>query len=105
MSFQLNGNVWDLNETVQAGDQVVYTLPNRGASLSIHVQPGVGATASVQFCICSRQALHAGEAIWLDWPHGSVVSATGIESESPTTAFRVSSTAGATRVQIAQGAR
>ena len=105
MSFQLNGNVWDLNATVQAGAPVVYTLPNRGAPMSIHVQPGAGATASVQFCICSREALRAGDAIWLDWPHGTVASAAGIESESPTTALRIASTGGATQVQIAQGAR
>lgn len=105
MSFQLNGNVWDLNATVQSGDQVVLPLPNRGAPLSIAVQPGADGAARVDFCVCAPAVMRSGAAIWLPWPHGEVVGSAGIDTDKPTTAFRITAVGAAAVVQIAQGAR
>ncbi len=105
MTFQLNGNVWDLNASVQAGEQAVLVLPCRGASLSIAVQPGAGGTALVEFCVCAPAVMRAGNAVWLPWPHGAVSSAAGIDTDKPTTAFRVTAAGADALVQIAQGAK
>lgn len=104
MSFYLNGNVWDLNATVQAGDPVVYTLPNRGAPLSITVQPGVGGTVRVELCVCAPAVLRIGAAIWVPWPRGEVSAPAGQDTDKPMTAFRVTAVGADAVVQIAQGA-
>ena len=103
--FEQNGCLWDCNATVAAGasNALTFILPERGAPLSVAVKPSYGATARVEFCVCSRQVLRAGQAIWLDWPLGEVTSAAGIDTLAPTTAFRVTSTGGNTQVQISQG--
>lgn len=105
MSFKLNGNTWDLNATVQAGQAQDIFLPNRGASLSIAVQPGAGGSVGVQFCVCAPDVAKSGSAVWIPWQHGAVSAAAGLDSDKPTTAFRVTAVGADAVVQISQGAR
>lgn len=88
-----------MRKNVEAGQAMVVPLYNQN-NAGLMVQPGVGATAAVEFTFSAADDIEAGTALWASWSAGPVTATTADVFDAMVSAVRVSSFGGDTIFEV-----